>query len=118
LQLLADRLVELEIVDSISIKTAERTLKKTRSSHIPKSSGYPPGENGNFVAVMENVLEIYQRPHDPVRPVICMDEQPIQLHAEVREPIPAQPGYPERQGYEFRRNGVVGGFMFTEPLGQ
>jgi len=40
------------------------------------------------------------------------------LHAEVREPIPAQPGYPERQGYEFRRNGVVGGFMFTEPLGQ
>ena len=47
-----------------------------------------------------------------------MDEQPIQLHAEVREPMPAQPGRPERHDYEYRRNDVVCGFMFTEPLGQ
>ncbi len=67
---------------------------------------------------MEDVLEVYQRPFDPVRPVICMDEQPIQLHAEVREPIPAQPGHPEKHDYEYKRNGVVCGFIFTEPLGQ
>lgn len=67
---------------------------------------------------MEDVLEVYQRLFDPVRPVVCMDEQPITLHAEVREPIPAQPGRPERHDYEYERNGVVSGFMFTEPLGQ
>jgi hypothetical protein len=66
---------------------------------------------------MEDVLEVYQRPFDPANPVVCMDEQPIQLHAEAREPIPAQPGRPERQDYEYRRNGVTCGFMFTEPLG-
>lgn len=67
---------------------------------------------------MEDVLEIYQRPFDPAHPVVCMDEQPIQLHAEVREPISAQPGHPEKYDYEYARNGVVCGFMFTEPLGQ
>ena len=67
---------------------------------------------------MEDVLEVYQRPFDPAYPVICMDEQPIQLHAEVREVIPAQPGHPERHDYEYKRNGVVCGFMITEPLGQ
>jgi hypothetical protein len=67
---------------------------------------------------MEDVLEVYQRPFDPAHPVICMDEQPIQLHAEVREAIPAQPGHPERHDYEYKRNGVVCGFMVTEPPGQ
>ncbi len=67
---------------------------------------------------MEDVLDVYQRPFDPVHPVVCMDEQPIQLHAEVREPIPAQPGRPDRHDFEYTRNGVVCGFMFTEPLGQ
>ena len=67
---------------------------------------------------MEDVLEVYQRPFDPTRPVICMDEQPIHLHDEVREPIPAQPGRPEKYDFEYKRNGVVNGFMFTEPLGQ
>lgn len=66
---------------------------------------------------MEDVLEVYQRPYDPAHPVICMDEQPIQLHAEVREPIPAQPGRSEKYDYEYKRNGVVCGFVFTGPLG-
>ena len=50
---------------------------------------------------MEDVLEIYQRPFDLTHPVVCMDEQPIQLHAEVREPISAQPGHPENYDYEY-----------------
>ena len=67
---------------------------------------------------MEDVLAIYQRPFDPVQPVVCMDEQPMQVHAEVREPIAAQPGRLERHDYEYGRNWVVCGFMFTKPLGQ
>lgn len=47
-----------------------------------------------------------------------MDEQPIQLHAEVQKPIPTQSDRPERQDYEYQSNGVACGFMFTEPLGQ
>ena len=67
---------------------------------------------------MGDVLEVYQCPFDLARPVICMDEQPIQLHDEVREPIPAHPDRPEKYDSEYKRNGVVCGFMFTEPLGQ
>jgi len=67
---------------------------------------------------MEDVLEVYHRPYDPERPVICMDEQPISLHADVREPIPAQPGYPEKYDYEYQRNGTANAFLFSEPLGQ
>ena len=66
---------------------------------------------------MEDVLDVYQRPFDPARPVICMDEKAIKLHDDVKEPIPAQPGHPEKYDYNYKRNGVVCGFMFTEPLG-
>ena len=60
---------------------------------------------------MEDVLEVYHRPYDPERPVICMDEQPISLHADVREPIPAQPGYPEKYDYEYQRNGTANAIL-------
>jgi len=66
---------------------------------------------------MEDILEVYRRPHDSDFPVVCMDEQPIQLLGEVRTRIPAEPGQPERYDYEYRRNGSVAGFMFVEPLG-
>ena len=66
---------------------------------------------------MEDVLEVYHRPFDPARPVICMDEKPINLHEEVQKPVPAQPGRPEKHDYEYKRKGVANGFMFTEPLG-
>ncbi len=77
----------------------------------------PPKANADFVAAMEDVLEVYRRPYNPDFPVICMDEQPIQLVGEVRTRIPAKPGTPERYDYEYRRNGSVAGFMFVEPLG-
>ena len=65
---------------------------------------------------MEDVLEVYQRPSDPAAPVVCMDEQPVQLVKEVREPVPAAPGRPKRVDYEYERNGTANIFMFTEPL--
>jgi len=76
----------------------------------------PPEQSAEFVAHMEDVLEIYHRPYDPKRPVICMDEQPVQLIKETRLPLPAQPGQPESFDYEYERNGTANIFMFTEPL--
>jgi hypothetical protein len=66
---------------------------------------------------MEDVLEVYKRPYDPNRPVICMDEQPTQLIKETRIPLPGEPGRPECFDYEYERNGTANNFMFTEPLG-
>ena len=65
---------------------------------------------------MEDVLEVYQRPANPQAPVVCMDEQPVQLVKELRSPIPAAPGRPKRVDNEYERNGTANIFVFTEPL--
>jgi transposase len=65
---------------------------------------------------MEDVLEVYGRPHDPSRPVVCIDESTKQLHEEVRLPIAAEPGTVERYDFEYRRNGVATLFAAFEPL--
>ena len=65
---------------------------------------------------MEDVLAVYQRPYDPAAPVVCMDEQPVQLVTETRQPVPAAPGRPVRIDYEYARNGTANIFMFTDPL--
>ena len=76
----------------------------------------PPEHSGEFVAHMEDVLNVYQRPYDPQVPMVCMDEQPVQLIKEPRQPLPAAPGKPEKVDYEYERNGTANIFMFTEPL--
>ena len=65
---------------------------------------------------MEDVLDVYTRPYDPKRPQVCMDETTKQLLEEIRDPLPIQPGQPERVDYEYRRQGVGDLFMFFEPL--
>jgi hypothetical protein len=65
---------------------------------------------------MEQVLELYHLPYNPQRPLVCMDEQPVQLIKETRQPLPAAPGKPEKVDYEYERNGTANIFMFTEPL--
>jgi hypothetical protein len=77
----------------------------------------PPEQDAAFVCQMEQVLEVYKRPYDPRRPVVCMDEQPKQLISEVREPIPVGAGEPTRIDYEYVREGVCTVWMFVEPLG-
>jgi hypothetical protein len=77
----------------------------------------PPEQDAAFVCRMEQVLEVYQRPYDPRRPVVCMDEQPKQLIAEVNPALPAAPGQPARVDYEYVREGVCVVWMFAEPLG-
>ncbi len=76
----------------------------------------PPEANAEFVANMENVLETYEKPYDSSRPVICMDEQPVQLVKETRSEIPATKDHPRRVDYEYERNGTASIFMFCEPL--
>lgn len=64
---------------------------------------------------MEDVLDLYAEPYDPARPVVCFDELPVQLVAERRSPLPAQPGTPARYDYEYTRAGVANLFVVVEP---
>ncbi len=65
---------------------------------------------------MEDVLDVYTQPYDPLRPQVCMDETSKQLLSDVREALPAQAGQPQRVDYEYQREGVADLFMFFEPL--
>lgn len=76
----------------------------------------PPQEDAAFVSQMEQVLEVYHRPHDARFPVVNMDEQHKQLIEEVTQPIPATPGQPERIDYEYVRRGACVVWMFVEAL--
>ena len=75
-----------------------------------------PDANAAFVAAMEDVLEVYQRPRNPACPVVCLDETSKQLIAETRMPIKAKPGQPARVDYEYERNGTANLFMIFAPL--
>ena len=76
----------------------------------------PPKANAEFAAHMEQVLETYEKPYDSACPVLCMDEQPVQLIKEIRPPIKATAAHPQRVDYEYERAGTASIFMFTEPL--
>jgi hypothetical protein len=76
----------------------------------------PPQQNAAFVAAMEDVLSVYAREYNPLRPVICMDEKPYQLLGEARKPIAMKPGFTEKYDSEYVRNGTCSIFIFTEPL--
>jgi hypothetical protein len=76
----------------------------------------PPQGSAEFVAQMEDVLDVYERPYDPRYPQVCLDETSKQLVGEVREPEPAAPGQPAREDYEYERKGVANLFLVTEPL--
>jgi predicted RecB family endonuclease len=65
---------------------------------------------------MEDVIEVYHRPYDPKRPVVCLDERPVQLIGETRTPLPAAPGRPVRYDYEYVRNGTANLFLAFAPL--
>ena len=76
----------------------------------------PPEQNADFVCAMEDVLEVYHRPRNPQKPVVCFDEASKQLVKETRLPIPAAPGRLLTADYEYERNGTANLFMMFEPL--
>lgn len=77
----------------------------------------PESPSADFVASMEDVLEVYHRPYDAHRPVVCIDEASKQLIAEVRGPLPAKPGSVAKHDSEYERRGTANLFMAVEPLG-
>lgn len=76
----------------------------------------PPNADAEFTANMEEVLETYEKPYNSAHPVLCMDEQPVQLIKEVKSPIDATLEHPKRVDYEYERAGTANVFMFSEPL--
>ena len=90
--------------------------KNELKPHLTEYWVIPPKQNAAFVAAMEDVLEVYTRPHDPARPLVCLDETSKQLVAETRTPLPMLPGHPARHDYEYERNGTANLFMLFAPL--
>ena len=76
----------------------------------------PPEQDAAFVCAMEDVLEVYHRPFDEKRPLVCLDEASKQLIGETVQPLPAEPGQPERFDFEYVRNGTANLFMISAPL--
>ncbi|HCX06623.1 MAG: IS630 family transposase [Coprococcus phoceensis] len=76
----------------------------------------PPKEDAEFIACMEDVLDVYELAYDPMHPVVCMDEKPYQLLGETREPLPMRPGDDRKVDSEYIRNGTCSIFAFIEPL--
>ena len=104
-------------MDSVSTETVRRTLKKNDlKPWLKRYWVIPPDQDAEFVCAMEDVLEVYQRPYDPRRPQVCLDEASRQLMRETRTPMPAAPGRPATVDYEYERNGTANLFMMYEPL--
>ena len=76
----------------------------------------PPDEDADFVAAMERVLDVYQRPEVPALPVVAMDERPVVLHEDIRPGISAKPGRIARVDYEYNRTATATAFLFTDPF--
>ena len=114
LELLAGELVRLTEHDSVSRETVRRRLAENDLKPWRKDMWCIPQVDGEYVARMEDVLDLYAEEPDPRRPVVCFDESPTQLIDEVREPIPAAPGQPERYDYEYKRNGTANLFVFLD----
>ena len=129
LRLLAEHCVDKKYIVSISHSAIGEILNTNEvKPHLSKYWCIPKENDAHFVANMEDVLGIYQRPYNPKIPVICMDEKPIQLLDEIRERVTAKPlrtdpdtglvrhGELEKIDYQYERCGVASIFVFTEPL--
>ena len=111
LELLADDLVRLTDHASLSRETVRRRLAENELKPWRKDMWCIPRVDGEFVARMEDVLDLYAEAPDPKCPVICFDESPVQLVGEIRQPIPSKPSQLDRYDCEYRRNGTANLFI-------
>jgi transposase len=114
LQLLAGEMVKLTEHEGVSRETVRRRLAENQLKPWRKDMWCIPQVDGEYVARMEDVLDLYAQEPDPKRPVVCFDESPTQLIGEVRQPIPAEPGQLERYDCEYKRNGTANLFIFLD----
>jgi len=117
LRLLAERVVQLKIVESVSHETIRQVLAQNELKPWRKQEWcIPPAASAEFVYHLEDVLDVYTRPVDPQRPLVCFDETPEQLIRETRPALPMQSDRPQRYDFEYHREGVANLFMFFAPL--
>ena len=114
LDLLAGAMIRLTEHQRLSRETVRRRLAEDDLKPWRRDMWCIPQVDGGYVARMEDVLDLYAGEADLKRPVVCFDESPIQLIGEVRQPIPAAPGQPERYDCEYRRNGTANLFVFLD----
>src|ERR1700678_2243391 len=114
LDLLAGEMVRLTAHESVSRETVRRRLAENDLKPWRKDMWCIPQVDADYVARMEDVLDLYSEAPDPERPVVCFDESPIQLIGEVRRPIPPEPGQIERYDCEYKRNGTANLFVFLD----
>ena len=114
LALLADAMVRLTMHVSLSTETIRRRLAENQLKPWQKKMWCIPKVDAEFVARMEDVLDLYAEEPDEQRPVVCFDETPRQLIGEARVPVVAKPGKPARFDYEYVRNGTANVFMFVD----
>lgn len=117
LRLLASEMVKMDYSEELSYGTVRNVMDSNELKPWLKEEWcIPPEQNAEFVYHMEDVLDVYHRPFDPERPMICFDETPVQLISETRQSIPMQAGHPTRYDYEYCRQGTANLFMFFAPL--
>src|ERR1700674_5134029 len=114
LERLPGAMVKLTEHKSLSHETVRRRLAENHIKPWRKDMWCIPKVDGEYVARMEDVLDLYAEVPDAKRPVVCFDESPVQLIGEARQPIPAKPGQLERYDYEYRRNGTVNLFVLLD----
>jgi transposase len=114
LELLADEMIELTEHETLSRETVRRRLADNDLKPWRKDMWCIPKVDAEYVARMEDVLDLYAQDPDPQQPVVCFDESPTQLIGEVRQPIAAEPGQPLRYDYEYKRNGTANLFVFLD----
>ena len=114
LDLLAEKMVQLTDHDEVSRDTVRRRLHENKLKPWRKDMWCIPKVDGEYVARMEDVLDLYASEPDPERPVVSFDESPTQLIGEARAPIPPKPDQLERYDYEYRRNGSANLFIFLD----
>ncbi len=114
LELLAGAMVKLTEHEGVSRETVRRRLAENHLKPWRKDMWCIPQVDGEYVARMEDVLDLYAEEPDPKHPVVCFDESPTQLIGEVRQPIPAEPGQLERYDCEYKRNGTANLFIFLD----
>jgi transposase len=112
LDLLADEVIRRTEHETLSRETIRRRLAENDLKPWRQKMWCIPKIDAEYVARMEDVLELYAEPGDPKRPVVCFDETPVQLIGEARQPWPAKPGTLARIDYEYRRNGTANLFVF------
>lgn len=114
LELLANELVQLTGHPSLSRETVRRRLAENKLKPWQRKMWCVPAVDAEYVARMEDVLDLYAEDASPDEPVVSFDESPVQLIGETRVPIPAAPGQPARVDYEYRRNGTANLFVFVD----